>query len=255
MNTPPSLWTTLLGIDAPWVVTKAQFNHNLKRVDVWIGVQHVQVKSTSGWFGRKKSQETPATLSAASYEKWRHLNLAGWQTFVHSPWPTPSDLLQKPWVGEAGQHFSHAQSRLIFTMMGEGASLATICAALEVSLADLWKFKLALDKGVVGSSAPLAKSSKPAFVSAQPQTAAAKAEYDSLVPALDDAVWLTLASGRMDMEIKTLSLRLLLTRVKSQYQMAADDEVRALRIRELHRFFEKNQRALSHELGQLLYKD
>jgi hypothetical protein len=252
MITHSALWTTLLGVEAPWVVTKAQFNRELKRVDIWIGVHHVQIKS--GWFSRKKSPDAPATISAASYEKWRHLNLAGWQSYVHSPWPTPRDLVQKPWVGEGGQHFSHALSRLIFTMMGEGASLATICAALEVNLADLWKYKLALDKGMVGSSAPVARS-KPAFVSTRPQAAAAKAEYDSLVPALDDAVWLRLASGSLDIEIKTLSLRLLLTRVKSQYQMAADDEVRALRIRELHRFFEKNQRALSHELGQLLYKD
>jgi hypothetical protein len=252
MNSQSALWTTLLGIEAPWVVTKFQFNHSLKRVDIWIGVQHVEIKS--GWFGSKKSQAAPVTISVARYEKWRHLNLAGWQTYIHSPWPTPVALLQKSWVGEAGQQFSHALSRLVFTMMGEGASLATICAALQVGLTDLWKYKLALDKGTVGSNAPAARS-KPAFVNTMPQGDAAQAAHESMVPPLDNPVWQKLASGSLDLEIKTLSLRLLLTRVKSQYQMAADDEVRALRIRELHRFFDKNQRALSHELGQLLYQD
>jgi hypothetical protein len=252
MNTDAALWTTLLGLEAPWVVTKSQFNENLKRVDIWIGIQHVQIKS--GWFGRKKSSVVSATFNVASYEKWRHLNLAGWQTYVHSPWPTPSALVQKPWVGEAGQHFSHALSRLIFTMMGEGASLATICAALQVSLTDLWKYKLALDKGTVGSSAPAIKT-KPAFVNTLADGSTTMVARENMVPPLDDSVWQALAAGGMEIEIKTLSLRLLLTRVKSQYQMAADDEVRTLRIRELHRFFDKNQRALSHELGQLLYKD
>jgi hypothetical protein len=252
MNSQSALWTTLLGIEAPWVVTKFQFNHSLKRVDIWIGVQHVEIKS--GWFGSKKSQAAPVTISVARYEKWRHLNLAGWQTYIHSPWPTPVALLQKSWVGEAGQQFSHALSRLVFTMMGEGATLATICAALQVSLTDLWKYKLALDKGTVGSSAQVIKT-KVAAVQTLANTHAAAAARESMVPSLDDPVWQALATGSREIEIKTLSLRLLLTRVKSQFQMAADDEVRALRIRELHRFFEKNQRALSHELGQLLYAE
>jgi hypothetical protein len=243
-----AILNVLLGVSSPWEVTKFNVNHNLKRIEIWIDLEAVFQQKTS-WFGLKKETVKQATSSAKKYNQWRYLNLAGWPIYVHSPAPTPSSLVHMPWAGEPGQHFSHAMSRLIFTLMGEGASLATICAALQVNLADLWKYKLALDNGQVGVQASDVKLAHGNTLHAE---LAAIATVGSVVPNLDDSVWQALVAGALEIEIKTLSLRLLLTRVKSQYQKAADDEVRTLGIRELHRFFEKNQRALSHELAQIM---
>ncbi len=248
MLTNSAILNVVLGVSDPWEVTKFHVNHNLKRIEVWIDQQSAP-KTQRSWFGFKKEVAKQAASSATGYSPWRHLNLAGWPIYVHSPAPTPATLMHMPWTGEPGQHFSHGMSRLIFTMMGEGASLATICAALQVNLTDLWKYKMALDNGRVGVRA---NGANPARNSAVQHELAAMATVGSVVPNLDDSVWQALAAGAMDIEIKTLSLRLLLTRVKSQYLMAADDEVRTLGIRELHRFFDKNQRALSHELAQIM---
>jgi hypothetical protein len=251
MLTNSAILNVVLGVSAPWDVTKFHVNHNLNRIEIWIDQQTVVPKAQRAWFGLKKQVVKQAASTATGYTQWRHLNLAGWPIYVHSPAPTPATLVHMPWTGDPGQHFSHGMSRLIFTMMGEGASLATICAALQINLTDLWKYKLALDKGQVGVQA---NGINAARNSATQHTLAAIATVGSVVPNLDDSVWQALAAGAMEIEIKTLSLRLLLTRVKSQYQMAADDEVRTLGIRELHRFFEKNQRALSHELAQIMQR-
>jgi len=48
-----------------------------------------------------------------------------------------------------------------------------------------------------------------------------------------------------------LGLRLLLSRLRTQFEVIADDEVRLLKLQELHRYFVKNRRLLTHELAQL----
>jgi len=71
------------------------------------------------------------------------------------------------------------------------------------------------------------------------------------VPELTDPLWLALLSGETDIEIRSLSLRLLLGKLRAQAQAAIDDDIRVLKLVELHRYFERNQRALQHELAQL----
>ncbi len=238
----------ILGLEKPWCIAKFNISHSLNRIDVWID-QEVTYVEKSRWFGLKKIKVQLLDSRATAYTKWRHLNLERWPLYVHSPLPLPTSLMRMPWTGERGQQFSHALGNSVFSMMGEGASLATICAVLQVDLIDLWKYKQALDKGQIGVQASDAKFFNQAFINAE---SLAKNAAGSAVPSIDHPVWQAIASGTMELEIKTLSLRLLLTRVKSQYFIAADNEVRALRIRELHRFFEKNQRLLSHELRQIM---
>jgi len=55
----------------------------------------------------------------------------------------------------------------------------------------------------------------------------------------------------MKLDIRVLSLKLMLTRVRSQLEVISDDEVRLLKLRDLHRYFVKNERVLGHELAQL----
>jgi len=43
----------------------------------------------------------------------------------------------------------------------------------------------------------------------------------------------------------------LLTKLRNQARAALDDDVRMLKLVELHRFFEKHQGALRHEIAQL----
>ncbi|WP_051511870.1 hypothetical protein [Methylibium sp. T29] len=71
------------------------------------------------------------------------------------------------------------------------------------------------------------------------------------MPDVTDPIWLRLANGDLQLDIRVLSLKLMLTRVRSQLDLISDDEVRLLKLRDLHRYFVKNERVLSHELAQL----
>ena len=80
---------------------------------------------------------------------------------------------------------------------------------------------------------------------------ATQAGEDGDVPDVSDPVWMQLASGGIEPDIRVLSLKLLLTRIRSQMDIIHDDEVRMLKLRELHRYFVKNARMLGHELAQI----
>lgn len=88
--------------------------------------------------------------------------------------------------------------------------------------------------------------------------AAAAAQADSPavadktgVPDVSDPLWLSLLLGERDLDVRALSLRLLLSKLRVQARVVKDDEMRMLKLVELHRFFEKNQAVLRHEISQL----
>ena len=74
----------------------------------------------------------------------------------------------------------------------------------------------------------------------------------SRVPDLDDPVWQRLMDGTLPLDVRVLGLQLLLSRTRSQVAMIADEEVRRMKLRDLHRYFVKNERMLAYELGQLV---
>jgi hypothetical protein len=71
------------------------------------------------------------------------------------------------------------------------------------------------------------------------------------LPDVTEPLWLDLLTGQRDLDVRTLSLRLLLSKLRGQARGLQDDELRMLKLVELHRYFEKNQAALRHEIAQL----
>jgi hypothetical protein len=65
-------------------------------------------------------------------------------------------------------------------------------------------------------------------------------------------VWARLVDGSLNIDVRVLSLQLLLSRTRSQVAVIADEEVRMMKLRDMHRYFLKNERMLSHELQQLV---
>jgi hypothetical protein len=151
-------------------------------------------------------------------------------------------------------------AKRIFDLLNEGLELNSICTLYGVNLDELWRFKYALDNGKAGiqvdkaARAPAAKVASGTSAAAASGTAAGTATpagEDGGVPDVSDPVWMELASGGIEPDIRVLSLKLLLTRIRSQMDIIHDDEVRMLKLRELHRYFVKNARMLSHELAQI----
>ena len=55
----------------------------------------------------------------------------------------------------------------------------------------------------------------------------------------------------MAIDVRLLSLRLLLTKMREQMRLITDPEVRLLKCYELQRFFVRYEKTLGHELAQI----
>jgi hypothetical protein len=71
------------------------------------------------------------------------------------------------------------------------------------------------------------------------------------LPAVTEPLWLELLQGTRDLDVRALSLKLLLTKLRSQARAIQDDEIMMLKLVELHRFFSRHKAALHHEISQL----
>ncbi len=248
-----ALLRQLLSISGAWEITDYQLDLRKQRCDVWVGPQVER-----GWFGRPR-KSAPVR---AQQHTWQHVAFGSIRFFVHVNAPVGTDLTRLPWTGDPGMPFTATLAQQIFVMFNEGMSLPSICKMMSLSLNDVWKYRFAIDHGLVqsqgGAVAAAPRAAGPAAAPV-PQAVAAPAAVprvasgnaDSKVPDLADPVWLQLVGGDLKLDIKVLSLKLMLTRVRSQLEVITDDEVRQLQLRDLHRYFVKNERVLGHELSQL----
>jgi hypothetical protein len=225
-----------LEIDERWQIVDASYDAARRQFDVSI----TEPSGKGGWFSRGKT-------SSAATEKhvWRHVNIGSRRCFVHlavSPGQLPTDC---PWSGEKGMPFTHALSRQIAALLMHGVNLQAICSVLDISLTDLWKLKYNLDSGKTRLAA-----APPPSASAEPTARPAGAPNDG-VPDTTDPVWERLLDGSVNIDIRFLSLKLLLTKLREQMRVIDDNEVRMLKIYEIQRYFERNEPRLKHELTQL----
>lgn len=213
----------LLGVEAPWQVVKVRDDLGRGQIDVWLG----KASGIGAWlFGGRAS---------GNEQLWRHVNIGNARCIVHAP--LPEDGSTPAWCGEPGLPFTHAMSRMIATMMRDGIRLQTICDLLDVTVADLWKFKHTLDSGKAGLSGVVAPTGS--------------MTVDSRVPDPEHPVWSRLLDGSVQLEIKLLSLKLFLAKLREQMRVITDPEVRVLKRYELQRYFLRYETALSHELDQI----
>lgn len=246
MSLDKVLMRRMLQIDEPWEVQEYKVDLRNRRCEVWVGVE---VPKT--WFGRPKKQ-IEATIST-----WRHVNFGNLQVYLHVAIPNGADVSKQNWTGDAGLPFTRALAKQVFSMFNEGVTLRGICALLDLPLNDLWRYRFALDNGkvrvgdtpdeLVGDGV----KAKPIASTPAAVAVAEEAPGSAGVPDLADPVWTKLAMGEFNLDVRVLSLKLMLTRVRSQLDVISDDEVRMLKLRELHRYFVKNERMLGHELAQL----
>lgn len=220
----------VLEIEVPWQIVRIRDDLGKRQVDVWVAEQ----TGKGSWlFGART-----AALPEGSECAWRHANLGDTRCVIHAEASAQSPT--QGWRGEAGQPFTNAMARLIVGLMRDGVRLHSICAMLDISVGDLWKFKHGLDSGKTGLAATL--------VSAQADAGAAAAR----VPEPDSAIWAGMLDGTVNIDIRLLSLKFLLTKMREQMRVIIDSEVRTLKCYELQRFFVRNEKTLGHEISQIV---
>lgn len=248
MTVDKTLLRHLLWIDGSWEISDYQIDLRRRRCDVYIGPQVER-----GWFGRPKAAAAPSQRHV-----WQHVALGEIRFHLHVTVPEGRAIQGLHWTGAVGEPFTAALAQQVFVLFNEGLTLQAICSTLKLSLNDVWRYRYALDHGRarVQQKAAAAAEAPRRAAAAQPvagveAAALAAGERSENVPDVADPVWLRLASGDLQLDIRVLSLKLMLTRVRSHLELISDDEVKLLKLRELHRYFVKNERVLAHELNQL----
>lgn len=244
MNDERSVWCRLLGVGAPWTVVESRVDEARRQCEVSIALE-----APRGWFGLSKRIQ-PATRELS----WRHVNFGNWDVRVSLMAPADVTLPTLSWAGEPDLPFTRELSQQVFAYLREGCSLQSICTLLRLPIAELWRFRYAIDNGRWVAGENVAAPSPANTVPGEPDTdvvASAVTATGARVPDVSDPVWLDLVHGSRALDIRVLGLRLLLSRLRTQFEVIADDEVRLLKLQELHRYFVKNRRLLTHELAQL----
>lgn len=237
-----ALWKQLLQVQEPWVVQACRADEFNRCMEVWIGVE-----APRSWFGLGRSR----VAQGGAEVTWRHTGFGGWRVQVHVRVPAGSEMPRHPWAGEVGMPFTRALDRQILSLLNEGVGMNGVCAILDLPMAEVWRYRYALDHGRHAVAATEARTA--AVVSLEGATPpAGSPAAASRVPDLDDPVWQRLMDGTLPLDVRVLGLQLLLSRTRSQVALIADEEVRRMKLRDLHRYFVKNERMLVHELRQLL---
>lgn len=256
MNAEQTVWQQLLRIEAPWTVLDSRADDFRRRYDLSIAVD-----TPRGWFGRPRGKPQ----APAQQVSWRHVNFGDWEIHLHVAVPANADLSALSWAGEGDLPFTRALSQQVFAFLREGSSLQSICTLLNLPIAELWRFRYAIDSGrwAAGEGTAPAHDPRPtpAPVGQDPADrspagasaggAAAGGAHEDGIPDLTDPVWSALLQGSHQIDIRVLGLKLMLARLRAQFALISDDEVRILKLHELHRYFVKNRHLLAHELSQL----
>jgi hypothetical protein len=246
------------GIAPPWRATQCQFDNMGKTVHIWIS-RHpaVQTIRKRNWLGVMRTQTIADTTMRGPELRWRHLNCMDFTCIVHTTDVLDPRHHELPWLGEVISPFTNKMARQLFVCLAEGMDYTVICNLLKISFTDLWKFKFALDSGALKFDyKPMRKAlaetlSNAAGNGALPVQPSAQHMQTSAVPDVSHPVWGHLMEGGADIQINTLGFQLLLTKLRQQVRVQQSDEVKLLKLRELHRYVERNARSLASELEQL----
>lgn len=243
------------GIPSPWRAASYHIDDVTKTAHLWITRHPLpQAQKKRGWFGLTAPMPPVAAAYPAGPElQWRHLNCMDYTCMIHTADQLDPRHHDLPWLGQTGLPFTNRMSRHVFMCLTEGMEMSALCAILNIPFTELWKFKFGLDSGHVRIDyAPVKKTRQSGSAVAGTQIAAA-AEAKSLraVPDVANPVWEHLISGDLNIQIKTLSFQLILTKLRQQFRLQQSDEVKIMKLRELHRYVERNERSLDHELNQL----
>lgn len=233
------LISSVLGLDDKWQIQDLSVNAKQQRLDVIL----VPSAPRMSFFFQEKpidcggcGRSIPSRLLTHAAQ-WRHHNLGTFHTYIQAALPQDMQCersvgcpFDKPYLGTIGQPVTHGLRRTIIGLLNEGLSSSKICRVLDLDLQTVWSIEQ-------GNAA------------AEPEKEESLEDAD--LPDLGHPGWRAMASGDWHLKTKLLSLSLLLSRLRSQFNHADNDDLRQRKLHELRQFFLKNKALLSTEIEQL----
>ncbi|SFL83554.1 hypothetical protein SAMN04487963_0146 [Marinobacter zhejiangensis] len=220
----------LLGVKAPWDVSHVRMDAQSRQI-------HVYLTRGRSWFGRYLPDQT--------LSRWRHTNLGSCQTFIHATVPDSLEVEEKraAYLGESGNEFSHGLASRVVDCLQAGMSYRQVCDLMNIDVHLAWQIRLAISEGTLPGVAE--------DVSKRLRSEGPGAAKATQIPPGNDPVWHNMLSSDRPLEVRMLSLRLLLTRCRQEFGQLRGEEARRLKINEIRRFFIKHEKQLASEIEQL----
>jgi|GEM_PF-1086030 len=249
----PNYLVQVAGIPSPWRASHVRIDEVTKMLHLWITRHPLpNIEKKRSWFGMGTAQTVSAAPATGPEMQWRHINCMDYICQIHTADELEERHHDLPWLGQPGLPFSNRLSLQVFACLMEGMEMSAICAMLNLPFTDLWKFKYALDNGQVKFEyTPANKTRHKSRLGASVPSASLPSASAGNVPDVADPVWERLITGALNVRIKTLSFQLILAKLRQQVSLQQNDEVKLMKLRELHRYVERNERSLGHELHQL----
>ncbi|MDC0662409.1 hypothetical protein [Marinobacter sp. SS21] len=220
----------LLALQPPWDVSRV-------RVDAQSREVHVYLTSGRSWFGRY--------LADTTQSRWRHTSLGACKAYIHASLPEQLSAQERqlPFLGDVSNEFSHGLARRVVGCLQVGMSYRQVCELLDIDVHLAWQIRHALSEGTLpGAGRDLAKRLHEEHPVARDEVT---------IPGSSDPVWRHILTAREPIQVRMLSLRLLLTRARQDFRQLRGEDARTLKINEIRRFFVKHEKQLAEEIAQI----
>lgn len=215
-----TLFARLLGVALPWQVTEVLISEATQTITLRVELPPPR----GGLFSRRPEAPVRKLL------RWEHVALGGMRCKVMAALRDGNALPQAPWTADGDQPYTRGLQRQIMDLLLAGATPEQLAVLLRLPFADIWRYKFRLDQG----------QGKPSQALPAPT-----------LPPPDAPVWTALLLGRATLDVRTLGLRLLLTKLQREASLHGDADLHRQAARELHRYFDRSQAVLRHEISQL----
>jgi hypothetical protein len=197
------------------------------------------------WFGLLLQQSATSSPAGSAPPQgpemqWRHLNCMDYACMIHTTDVMEARHHDLPWLGHPGLPFTNRMTKHIVACVTKGVELAAVSEWLNVAYADLWKLKFSIDQSRVQTS-----------LNGGSSHIATGAGAGHAIPEPTHPIWEHWVCGELAMDIKTLGLQLLLSKLRQQIHLQPTPEVKSVKLRELHRYMTRNAPSLGHELQQI----
>ena len=252
------------GITAPWRIDHWYCDEFVNKLHIWITRNPVpEVSTKRSWLDKiggisaaAQVADQPTVHAFSSSAQWQHLNCLECVCIIHTEDMLTAQERDLPWFGVRDLPFTNRLSHQVFSCFMEGMEMSAICSLLSLSFADVWKLKFAIDNGQISFDSKTNESKtnevsvikKPVAPTVMSSMAPA---VERSIPAMTDSVWGRLIRGELIIQSKTLSFQLILTKIRLQVTLQKSEEMKLLKLRELVRYMERNERSLTRELQQI----
>lgn len=248
----------LLGIEKPWDLTNIKRDVNNKRLHVWVKFTDINAENYSG---EKEPQacQACAVKSGTNWEdhniSWFHVGLGVYSTKIHTtirvyrnPCREENCSVNNRYLGRTDLGVTDALAQQVVNLLNSGVKYSIVCDLFKIPLQTAWAVNQNFESGNLTLTPPAQTSNTKSVTNA---STSKNSDGPSSLPNINSSAWERLLAKDNDFKTRSLSLKFMLTKTRSQVRNMPDNESRKIKIGELRQFFMKHQRILYKEIAQL----